>query len=72
MKCIINDSLLCTPGAHFIEVVINDNLSFTEYYHGNSASKPIKSRMSLYLSVNDKLSLMTSSMKWAPGEPLVF
>ena len=26
-----------------------------------------KWRMSLYLSVKDKLSLMTSSMKWAPG-----
>ena len=26
-----------------------------------------KSRLSLYLSLNDKLSLMTSSMKWAPG-----
>ena len=26
-----------------------------------------KSRMSLYLPLNDKLSLMTSSIKWAPG-----
>ena len=24
------------PGAHFIELVINDNLSFPDYYHGNS------------------------------------
>ena len=27
-----------------------------------------KSRMSLYLSVIDKLSLMTSSIKWAPED----
>ena len=26
-----------TPGPHFIELVINDNLSFNDYYHGNSA-----------------------------------
>ena len=32
------DRHFCTdPGAHFIELVIND-LSFTDYYHGNSAS----------------------------------
>ena len=30
--------LVLRAGAHFIELVINDNLSFTDYYHGNSAS----------------------------------
>ena len=25
-----------TPGGHFMKLVITDNLSFTDYYHGNS------------------------------------
>ena len=27
---------------HFMKLVITDNLSFTDYYHGNSPSQPIK------------------------------
>ena len=54
-----------------MKLVITDNLSFTDYHHGNSLSMTVlhsqsKSRMSLYLSVNDKLSVMTSSMKCPP------
>ena len=44
---------------------------FSPQWWTNSAHWRPKSRMSLYLSVNDKLSLMTSSMKWAP-EALYF
>ena len=25
-----------TPGGHFMKLAITDNLSFTDYYHGNS------------------------------------
>ena len=42
------------------QIVIDDKF----YEMGPSQSK---SRMSLYLSLNDKFSLMKSSMQWAPG-----
>ena len=49
-----------------MKLVITDNLSFTitmaTVLHSQS-----KSRMSLYLSVNDKLSVITSFMKYPPG-----
>ena len=53
-----------SPGAHFIELVINDHFSSLTITMATVLHSQSKSRMSLYLS------LMTSSMKWAPPNPL--
>ena len=63
-------------GGHFMKLVITDNLSFTDYYHGNSQWQCFIANQNQechctcqWMSVNDKLSVMTSFMKCPPEVP---